>query len=166
MPFGLGKADFFFLSGLAFGGQGALEKRRAQALINPSFQGPDQWHPATQWRIKQADAQDGQEHGQGRSEQGLCDFRTQLVGPFSGRFNDLIAMTFEQVEQIDVKRQVGNHQIRLNPLHRLFAHDLGRALGILDPQLEQALDDRMKDAAGQSSCQGLCLVEFRAWKPA
>ena len=95
MPFGLGKADFFFLSGLAFRGQGALEKRRAQALINPSFQGADQWHPAAQWRIKQADAQDGQEHGQGRSEQGLCDFRTQLVGPFSGRFNDLIAMAFE-----------------------------------------------------------------------
>ena len=42
MPFGLGKADFFFLIGLAFGGQGALEKRRAQALINPSFQGPNQ----------------------------------------------------------------------------------------------------------------------------
>ena len=165
MPFGLGKADFFFLSGLAFGVQGALEKRRAQALINPSFQGPDQWHPATQWRIKQADAQDGQEHGQGRSEQGLCDFRTQLVGPFSGRFNDLIAMVFEQVEQIDVKRQVRNHQVRLNPMHRLFAHDLGRALGILDPQLEQALDDRVKDAAGKSSCQGLCLVKFRAWKP-
>ncbi len=59
MPSGLGKADFFFLSGLAFRGQGALEKRRAQALINPSFQGPDQWHPATQWRVKQADAQDG-----------------------------------------------------------------------------------------------------------
>ena len=30
MPFGLGKADFLFV-GLAFGGRGALEKRRAQA---------------------------------------------------------------------------------------------------------------------------------------
>ena len=28
-----------------------------------------------------------------------------------GAFNDLIAMAFEQIEQIDVERQIGNHQV-------------------------------------------------------
>ena len=59
MPFGLGKADFSFDWASVWWAGSSREKARA-SVINPSFQGPNQGHPAAQWRIKQADAQDGQ----------------------------------------------------------------------------------------------------------
>lgn len=135
-------------------------------MVDPGFEGAEGAEEVVERGIDEAEADDGEEHNEAGAHEVGGDLGADFIGPFGGHFAHAEAGLAERDDEIDVEGEVGDLQGGMDGAGGVSGEDFGRALGVLDIEPEQRLDDEVEDAAGEAAHPGLGLVEHGAGEPA
>jgi len=141
--------------------------RGPELAIDPCFERAEAegTQKGIQRRINEPDADNREQHRQGRAEKRSSHFRTHFVCPFRGDLKNFEAGSFQSHQKVNVKSQIRDAEGRVNFFNGWTAQDLARALGIFDVHPEQSFHDDVKTTAGELAHFSLGLMEHGAFEP-